>query len=111
MMLNKWSTRDADLVPDVDAFRPERYLDANAAKDRNLNHRLQVCGQTRRLESNGTLTTSSLGSVGMARSESHTSVHSIEVQRVQKFKSPPRCCLSSCPLYVSDFTGSSRQLS
>jgi cytochrome P450 len=39
MMLNQWSTRDPDLVPNVDEFTPERYLGPGV--DRNLGHFLQ----------------------------------------------------------------------
>merc|ERR1719498_1047589 len=38
-MLNQWSTRDPDLVPNVNEFIPERYLGADV--DRNLSHYLQ----------------------------------------------------------------------
>lgn len=39
MMLNQWSTRDPDLVPNADKFIPERYLGEGV--DRNLSHFLQ----------------------------------------------------------------------
>lgn len=38
-MLNQWSTRDADKVPNVNDFIPERYLGTDV--DRNLSHYLQ----------------------------------------------------------------------